>query len=192
MNRGFMFAALLIAIFAAAVSIRAGHPQKDTATAAPATETVKSAPEMDRLKFYIGEWDYTENYEKSPSYPSGGKNTGVYSSTPGPGGNSLVQHFHSLGPMGDFEGLIVMTWDPKEKAYKGYLFGNDFPGCVVETGQFEGDTLVYRAEFSIGAMKFAIRNTTKLVAPGKISSSEYLAANGAPERLLLTVEATKK
>ena len=31
-----------------------------------------------------------------------------------------------------------MTWDPKEKAYKAYAFGNDFPGVLVETGQFEG------------------------------------------------------
>jgi len=60
-----------------------------------------------------------------------------------------------------------MTWDPKEKAYKNYVFGNDFPGCIVETGQFEGDTLVFCGEFSTGAMKIAVRSTTKVIAPRK-------------------------
>jgi hypothetical protein len=40
----------------------------------------KSAPpakpgvaEMERLKFYLGEWDYTETYPKSAFSPDGGK-----------------------------------------------------------------------------------------------------------------------
>ena len=56
---------------------------------APEPES-KSAPEMDRLKFYLGEWDYTETYPKSASFPNGGKNTGLYTSKLGPGGNSLI------------------------------------------------------------------------------------------------------
>jgi hypothetical protein len=40
--------------------------------------------------------------------------------------------------MGDFEGLLILTWDANEKAYKAYAFGNEFPGAIVETGQFEG------------------------------------------------------
>jgi hypothetical protein len=93
----------------------------------------KSAPEMDRLKFYLGEWDYTETYPKSAAYPNGGKNKGLYTSKLGPGGNSLINGFHSKGPVGDFEGLLLITWDPKEKSYKAYVFGNDFPGALVET-----------------------------------------------------------
>jgi len=85
-----------------------------------------------------------------------------------------------------------MTWDPKENAYKAYTFGNDFPGSLVETGQFEGYTLVFRGEFSAGDVKVALRNTTRLVAPGKISSAEYASTNGSPEALMVTVEATKK
>jgi hypothetical protein len=30
----------------------------------------------------------------------------------GPGGNSLINGFHSQGPVGDFEGLLMMTWEP--------------------------------------------------------------------------------
>jgi hypothetical protein len=91
---------------------------------------------MERLKSYVGEWDYTE------TYPRAGKNTGVYTSKLAPGGSSLINTFHSTGPVGDFEGLLILTWDTNEKAYQAYAFGNEFPGAIVETGQFEGDALV--------------------------------------------------
>ena len=150
------------------------------------------AAEMDRLKFYLGEWEYTETYAKSGFSPSGGKNTGVYTSKLGPGGNSLINTFHSQGPVGDFEGLLVMTWDAREKAYKAYAFGNDFPGALVETGTFEGDALVFRSEFPVEGAKLKLRNVTRLTAPGKIESEEYMAMKDAPESLLVHVEAKKR
>ena len=150
------------------------------------------AAEMDRLKFYLGEWDYTETYPKSASYPGGGKNTGVYTSKLGPGGNSLINTFHSQGPVGDFEGLLVMTWDAREKAYKAYVFGNDFPGALVETGQFEGDALVFRSEFPMEGATVKLRNVTRVTGPGTLVSEQYSAMKDAPESLLVHVEAKKK
>jgi hypothetical protein len=168
------------------LSVPAGAYAQEKAAPAP-------VPEMQRLaKFYVGTWDYTETYPKSSFAPNGGKNTGVYISELGPGGNSLINKFHSRGPVGDFEGMLVMTWDPKEKAYKSYIFGNDYPGALVETGQWDGDTLVYRGEFSMGEMKFALRNTAKMAASGKMVAEEYSSTNGAAEALLVTVEATKR
>jgi hypothetical protein len=158
----------------------------------PSAAAGPAAQEMDRLKFYLGTWDYTETYPKSAHYPEGGKNTGVYTSKPGPGGNSLENSFHSQGPVGDFEGLLIMTWDPKEKSYKAYTFAADFPGCLVESGNFEGDTLVYRGEFSMGEQHIAFRNSTRLTAPNRISSDEFASVNGEPEKLLVHVEAVKR
>ena len=152
----------------------------------------KAAPEMDRLKFYLGEWDYTETYPKSATFPNGGKNTGLYTSKLGPGGNSLINGFHSQGPVGDFEGLLVITWDPKEKSYKAYAFAGEFPGAIVEAGQFEGDALVFRSEFSAGGSTFKLRNVTRLVSPGKLVSEEYFTAKDAPETLFVHVEAIKR
>lgn len=167
--------------------------EKNTAEKpAGATPAKPGSAEMARLKFYLGDWDYTETYPKSAFYPNGGKNTGVYTSKLGPGGNSLINTFHSQGPVGDFEGLLIMTWDPKEKTYKAYVFGNDFPGAIVEIGQFEGDALVYRSEFSVEGATLKLRNVTRLVAPGKIESDEYFASKDAPETLLVHVEANKR
>ena len=162
-------------------------PEPNSAAAAK-----PSAPEMERLKFYLGTWDYTETYPKSTFSPEGGKNTGVYTSKLGPGGNSLENTFHSQGPVGDFEGLLIMTWDGKEKSYKSYTFGNDFPGCFVQTGSFEGDALVYRGDLAMGDQHIALRNSTRFIAPNRISSDEFSAVNGQPEKLLVHIEAVKR
>jgi hypothetical protein len=178
--------------FALSVPLWAARQEK-MAEKQAATPTVKpGAAEMERLKFYLGEWEYTETYPKSAFAPNGGKNTGVYTSKLGPGGNSLINTFHSQGPVGDFEGLLVFTWDTKEKAYKAYVFGNDFPGAVVETGQLEDDALVFRSEFSAGGATMKLRNVTRLLEPGKLESEEYMAMKDAPEKLLVRVEAKKK
>jgi len=150
-------------------------------------------PEMDRLQaLYLGTWDYTETYAKSPVSPQGGTGSGLYTSEVGPGGFSIVNHFRSKSSIADAEGLLVMTWDPKESAYKCYVFGSEFPASIVETGQFEGDLLVYRAEISAEGMKFKLRNVTRVVSPGKIVSEEYIAPEGSPEMLLVTVDATRR
>jgi hypothetical protein len=118
------------------------------------------------------------NRQLGSNYKAAQRTTGIR--------NSLVQHFHSQGPVGDFAGLMIITWDTKENAYKEYIFGSDFPGGVVQTGQFAGDTLVFRGEFSMDASKMAMRNTTKLAAPNKIVSAEYVSLNGAPKSLMMT------
>ncbi len=187
--------AMVSVVLAAGIPLWAGLQEKtaEKPAAAPAAPAAKpGAAEMERLKFYLGEWDYTEAYPKSAFSPNGGKNTGVYTSKLGPGGNSLINTFHSQGPVGDFEGLLVMTWDAREKAYKAYVFGNDFPGAVVETGQFEGDALVFRSEFEAESATMKLRNITRVTGPGALVSEEYMAMKDAPEKLLVRVEATKR
>ena len=183
-----VFTILVLLMMAAAVTM-AARQEKTTAKPAAARPGVA---EMERLKFYVGEWDYTETYPKSAFSPNGGKNTGVYTSKLGPGGNSLINTFHSQGPVGDFEGLIVMTWDAREKAYKAYVFGNGIPGAVVETGQFEGDALVYRFEFPVEGGTVKLRNVTRVTGPGTLVSEELMTMKDAPETLFVRVDAKKR
>ena len=144
------------------------------------------AAEMERLKFYVGEWDYAETYAK------GAKNTGVYTSKLGPGGNSLINTFHSQGPVGDFEGMVVMTWDAKEKTYKEYVFSGDLPGALVENGAFEGNDLVFRVEIPMGSATMKLRNVTRVTAPGELVSEQFMTMPGKPESLFVHVEAKKR
>jgi hypothetical protein len=188
-NRKIALTALLLTL--TTLTCATAWPARQQKSANAPEPAAKSAPEMDRLKFYLGEWDYTETYPKSAANPNGSKNTGLYTSKLGPGGNSLINGFHSLGPAGNFEGLLVMTWDPKEKAYKAYVFGDAFPGAIVETGQFEGDALVFRSEFTAGGVALKLRNVTRVIAPGKLVSEEYFTAKDGTEALFVTVEAKK-
>jgi hypothetical protein len=144
------------------------------------------AAEMKRLGFYPGQWTYTE------TYPNGAVNQGVYTSKPGPGGNSLLNTFHSQGPVGDFEGMLVYTWDLAEGKYKAYVFGGDFPGALVETGEFEGEKLVFHGEIGAGAGKVQLRNVSWMASPGKLVSETYMSRAGAPEKLMVRVEASKQ
>jgi len=177
---------------AAAQDQKAPAPDQKAAAQEPKPPTLP-LPEMQRLsKLYVGAWTYTETYPVSPMSPKGGVNTGVYISELGPGGNSLFNHFVSKGPVGNFEGTLVMTWDAHENAYKAFAFGDGFPGAIVETGQFEGDALVFHAELPMGEKKIALRNVTTFPADNKIVSEEYASSDGGPEGLLVRVEAVKK
>jgi hypothetical protein len=182
---GTVFMVALVVLLAATLTMgaRQDKPAEQSSAAAAARP---GAVEMEQLKFYVGEWDYTE------TYPKGGKNTGVYPSKLWPGGNSLINTFHSTGPVGDFEGLLTLTWDANEKAYKAYAFGNEFPGAIVETGQFEGDALVYRSELTVGGATMKLRNMTRVAAPGQLVSEEYVAKKDGPEALLVRVDAKKR
>src|SRR5262249_38519461 len=112
---------LAVALLALSAAI-AGHSR--SAAAQEAKPPALPTPEMQKLsKLYVGSWTYTETYPKSAMAPNGGTNTGVYTSELGPGGNSIINHFHSKGPVGEFDGMLIMTWDPKEKAYKAFALG---------------------------------------------------------------------
>jgi hypothetical protein len=182
---------VLGALVVASLAIAAGVAQSNQAASpasTPAAQAKPGAAEMKRIgSIYVGNWTYTETYPKS-----GAKNTGVYTSKLGPGGNSLVNTFHSKGPVGEFEGMLVFTWDLAENKYKAYVFGDAFPGAIVETGAFEGDKLVFRGEFPAGPAKLQIHNITWLDPSGKLISEEYMSRNGGAETLLVKVEASKE
>jgi hypothetical protein len=184
-RNGIVFLLTALVMVAATVAM-AGRQEKQAEKPAAAQAAKPGSVEMERLKFYLGDWDYTE------MYPKGAKNSGVYTSKLGPGGNSLINTFHSQGPVGDFEGMLIMTWDAKEKVYKAYVFGNDFPGAIVETGQFEGDALVYRSELSTERSTLKLRNVTRVTGPGALVSEEFMSVKDGPESLVVRVEAKKR
>jgi hypothetical protein len=182
----------VLCMILAGVEGRGNIRQKEDATNAPEAKAKPGAAEMKRLGFYVGQWTYTETYPKSAFMPQGGVNHGIYTSKLGPGGNSLLNTFHSEGPVGVFEGMLVYTWDMSDGKYKAYVFGDGFPGALIETGQFEGEKLVFHGEVGAGAGRVQMRNVTWMAAPGKLMSEAYMSAAGAPETLLVRVEATKE
>jgi hypothetical protein len=148
----------------------------------------KTSPEMDRLKLYRP-WDFTETYAKTPFYPQGGSDAGVYQRTGR--GNSIVNRFHSHGAVGDFEGLLVITWI-QEKAYKSACSATNSRAAYCKRANSKAMrccfVLISRSE----GMKMQLRNVTRVSAVGKIVSDEYIASEGSPEVLMLRVDATRR
>ena len=190
-GRGFrlkMLGALIVGLLVIAAGMARGN-QAASPASTPAAAAKPGAEEMKRIgNLYLGNWSYKEIYPKS-----GVRNTGVYTSKHGPGGNSLVNSYHSKGPAGEFEGMLVLTWDLAENKYKGYVFFDAFPGAIVETGAFEGDKLVFRGDFpsSLGT-KVQVRSVTWRDPSGQLISEQYMSRGGGPEIQMVRVEAVKE
>jgi hypothetical protein len=75
---------------------------------------------------------------------------------------------------------------------RGALRGRDISCPYNEIGAHPvcHDCVIKRGDENDSALK--LRNTTRVLAPGKIESDEYSAMAGAPETLLVHVEAKKR
>ena len=147
--------------------------------------------QMEKLQLLVGTWSYTETYEKTAYMPNGGGGTGTYEARLGPGGYSLIIDFTTHAGFGDEIGHAILTWDPKEKAYKQYVAGNAFPGCAIFTGHWEGDLLIFQGEFEAGGVKTNLKTTYTEWKPKSITILEYYGVGDAPFQLLQTTKATK-
>ncbi len=153
---------------------------------------VAPGPEMDRLRFYIGDWIYTEEYPKSELFPNGGHNTGHWSAQRGPDGLSVVNTFASHGGGDNYQGMEVMMWDPKAKVYRDNALWYDSPDRWVFTGNFEGERLAYQGEFDYLGKHVKFRSETQPISGGGFTLTEFASVNGRPEQLLLVGRAEKK
>ena len=149
-------------------------------------------PEMDKMKFLVGLWDYNGEYKKTAMVPNGGKESGWYKAQLGPGGFSLIADFDADGPMGKEIGHELIAWDPGEKAYKVYIAGNTFPGVIAGTGRWEGSNFVTTSEFNYGGTKFTLRSAYKDIQPTSVTIDEESKQGDGPFQLIYTARATRK
>jgi Protein of unknown function (DUF1579) len=165
---------------------------KTPVAGAPKQTNPNPGPEMDQLKFLRGYWHYISTYEKSAFYPNGGKGSGTYITTEGPGGFSQIAEFSGTSPDGREVGHEVTTWDPEEHVYKSYVFGNNFPGCIVRTGKWDGNTLVFDADFDFDGAEVHLQSSTTANADGTVTIVEKSATNGGELQPALTLKATRE
>src|SRR5258708_10210438 len=90
-----------LAMLATAITMAAWQEKSAEKPAVAAAKP--GAAEMGRLKFYLGEWDYTE------TYPNEEKNTRGHTSKLGPGRNSRVHKVHSHGQVGQLLGMVGVS-----------------------------------------------------------------------------------
>lgn len=160
--------------------------------AAQSPQMPQPGPEMARLKFLQGKWIYQSTYDKTPMVPNGGIGKGTYNTIPGPGGFSQIADFQEDSPDGVEIGHEVTNWDAHDHVYKTYLFGNSFPECVIRTGHFEGNNLIFDTDFDYGGSKFHFQSITTANADGSITISESSSTAGAALQRITVMKLTRQ
>jgi hypothetical protein len=173
-----------------AATPQAQEKKSDAAEQKPAKAT--PGPEMDQLKFLRGYWHYSSVYEKSSFYPNGGKGNGTYIASEGPGGFSVIVEFQGTTPDGREVGHEVITWDPKENAYKSYIFGNTAPGCVFETGHWDGNTLIFEGDLEINGDKLHLQTALTATSDDTVMIVDKAAKGDAGLQTTVTMKATRE
>jgi uncharacterized protein DUF1579 len=151
----------------------------------------KPAPEMAKLKFLQGNWTYESTYEKGAFYPNGANTKGTYVAIEGPGGFSQIADFHEMAPEGEEIGHEVTNWDDANHVYKSYVFGNAFPQCVMRTGHWDGNKLIFVTDFEQGTMKMTLQSVTTANPDGTITIQESMRGADGSWKLLFTSHAKR-
>jgi hypothetical protein len=175
---------LAVVVVVAMLSVAAQHSKK-TAVSPAAKPTLVA--ELDRLRFYLGDWSYSETYEKSILFPTGGQNSGSWTAQVGPQGRSIIHAFVSRGTGDNYEGIEVMTWDAKAKLYRDHSLWYDSPDQWSYVGRFEGD-----AEFELNGKHVRFRSETRPLQSGGFTLDEFASVDGGPEQKILRGVATPR
>jgi len=121
-------------------------PKSSPPAGAGAMAMPTAAPEMTKLvKMMSGSWMVSEKIYPSPMMPNGGTGRGTATITPGPGGMSLIEKYHSSSSMSpNFNGYGTFWWEPKDQVYRGVWCDNMTPnGCDPSgTTKWDGENLV--------------------------------------------------
>jgi len=131
----------------------APRPDEDADRIEEVIRFEEPAPAMRKLDALLGTWTLRETWTR-PERLKRGK----YEGWPGPGGQgtltlrrgpgsfSLVGDYDAHNPMGRVTALLVVSWDPRLRAYDYAEIHGAFPGVLHLTGRFEGGDLVFRGE----------------------------------------------
>jgi len=164
--------------------------------AAKADANVRTAatllPELQKLSFPLGNWHYVQTYEKTPMTPDGGTGEGSYRAAAGPGGESIITEFEeSSGKMAGISAHEVFAWDAGRKAYVGYAFVSNSPGCFLRGGTWEGGQLIFTREIIAGPNTIHMRFVYTEAKSDSVVVQTSMAVGDAPLALAMTTKASR-
>ena len=154
----------------------------------------KPAPEMTKMiKMMAGTWTVVETHDPNPMMPKGGTSKGTAVLTPGPGGLSLVEKYHSTGAMGNFNGLGTFWWDPKAQVYPGVWCDNMSPTGCNNGGstKWDGDKLVGTMDGEMNGQKIVTRFTYSDFKPNSFVMTMEMGPDASKMQKAMTVTYTK-
>ncbi len=154
----------------------------------------KPAPEMTKMiKMMAGSWTVSEKADPNPMMPNGGTGKGTAVLTPGPGGMSLLEKYHSSGVMGSFNGFGTFWWDPKAQVYQGVWCDNMTPNGCDGSGstKWEGDKLVGTMEGEMNGQKILTRFTYSDFKPDSFVMTMETGSDESKMQKAMTITYTK-
>lgn len=156
---------------------------------------IKPAPEMTKMiKMLAGTWTVAEKHEPNPMMPSGGTGKGTAVLTPGPGGLSLMEKYHSSGAMGpNFTGDGTFWWDPQAKLYRTVWCDNMTPNGCDSSGstKWDGDKLVGTMEGDMNGQKMVSRFTYSDFKPNSFVMTMEMGPNAGKMQKAMTLTYTR-
>jgi len=178
---GFRFLTIVVVMILIASLVNQVPAQENVMGGASGVAKSTGRAELERLKFYLGDWDYSEVLPRSALHPKGGQNTGRWTAQMGPQGRSIIHAFVLQGS-DPYEGIEVMTWDPKQKVYRDHSLWYDSSDHVNYVGQFEGDALVSHSEFEADGKQVKFRMEARPRQGGGFTLDEFASVNDGPEQ----------
>jgi hypothetical protein len=117
------------------------------------------APEVKRLYEALGgDWDTSEQRERTRFFPNGGERKGKTHVRLGAGGAMLVMEGHSDGSAGPLSYIIVVWWDKTANLYRYFTcFKDQSSGCEMRgTAHWEGNKFVNDYQETVDGEKLKI------------------------------------
>lgn len=107
---------------------------------------VQPTPEIKRLYDSLaGDWDTTENFERTEFFPKGGERMGRTHTRLAAGGAMLAMEGHSDGSAGPLSYIIIVWWDKSTSLYRYFTcFRDTGSGCEARHRALGGKQLRQR------------------------------------------------
>lgn len=152
----------------------------------------KPAPEIERLINQLqGRWTTEEKHEASEMLPQGGTGKGQEQIRPGPGRLSLIAEYSSQGPMGEFSGIGLITWDASARVYRLHWTDNTNPALTVMTGKGEGTDVVFTGSETMMGKKVYARHAITELTPNAFTYTIDTGTTAAQLKRAMTVKYTR-
>jgi hypothetical protein len=147
-------------------------------------------PELARLiRAFSGIWALQLSTPKGPA----GSGTEVW--RVGPGGNSLIEEYHSTGGEGEINGLGVAWWDKSAGRFQVLWCDNGEPagcGTIKHGAGWEGGDVVALHEWEEGGKKLTLREVFSGFSENSFTQTLYQGESGGELKRILTITATRK
>jgi Protein of unknown function (DUF1579) len=178
MRRFVLIAAIASVLAAAGSSAQAQMPMP------------KPAPELQKLDYFVGNWNLTGEMKPGPMGP-GGKMTMTEEDSWMDGKFFVVTHSKFSGAgMGSGSGVSFMGFDPDKKMYTYDEF-NSMGEAEHSTGTLDGDTWTWTADAKMGDKVMKGRFTMKILTPTSYSFKYEVSPDGGTWTTVMDGTATK-